>query len=479
MKLRTLIRWILPPLVFVLGYFAYQAMVKPAAPRSGEPRAQTTEAPARPGSATQERPVSQERPSPQEANNQERPTSGQQGQANADASDASARPESNAAARGGSNNAARNFGAAFRPGASTGPAISGTAVRAIEVSAQPQASELRLLAQVQASLVEDISAPALGRVAEILVAPGQSVELGQALLQMSSPELEWQNRQRQATLDETLARQRLAAQQHQQNQARLQLEQEQLARVQRLHSQGFASDTELQNARNQLATLQLQVALFADEEAQRAAQIEQARIQLEQSQYQLAQLSPEAPFASLVAELLVSPQQRVQPGQALLRLLDPSSLALQVRVPAQQLPQLAQASAELRLPSQTIRLAIGQINPISEQGTVRVQLPLPADAPVVSGQTLDLWLQLPLDQPSWAVPEASLYQGNTLYLIEDGRLQAQRVQVLGQQWREQQLWYLVVPAEGFTASEQGAQVLTTRLASPITGQPVRVAEARP
>lgn len=384
-----------------------------------------------------------------------------------------------AGSRGGTaaSNPQRSARAAFGPSTASGPAITGTSVRAVAVSPEQQASELRLLAQVQASLVEDIQAPATGRITELLVSPGATLAQGQPLLRMSAPDLDWQLRQRQATVQETLARQNQARQQHQQNQQRLEQEQAQLARVQRLHGQGFASETDLQNARNQLANLSLQVAMFADEETQRQAQIEQARIQLEQAEYQVAQLQPEAPFDSLLAELLVSDQQRVQSGQTLLRLFDPNSLTVEVRIPVAQLPRLAHSNAqgELRLPEGHFPLTISQINPISEQGTVRVQLQLPADAPVVSGQTLDLWLQLPVPEPVWAVPESSLYQGNSLYLLEEGRIRAQPVEVLGQQWRQQKLWYLVAPPEGL----HDALVLTTRLTNPISGQAVQLAGARP
>lgn len=379
-------------------------------------------------------------------------------------------------ASGPPSSSARGMRAGLTGGARAGgPAIVGTSVRALDVRAQPQASELRLLAQVQASLVEDIQAPASGRITDIFVSPGAQVDQGQVLLRMEAPESQWQVRQRQAALQETLARQNLARQQHQQNQQRLQQERDQLARVQRLHGQGFASDSELQAAQNQLANLALQVALFADEEEQRLAQIEQARIQLEQAQHQQAQLAPEAPYASLVAELMVREQQAVQTGQTLVRLLDPNSLSLQVRVPVAQLPRLAEARGELRLAEGIFPAPIRQINPISDQGTLSVGLDLPAAAPVVSGQTLDLWLLLPLATPVWAVPQSSLYQGDTLYLIDQGRLQAQRVEVLGQQWRQQQLWYLLAPPEGF----EQAQVLTTRLNNPVSGQAVQVTGVQP
>ena len=89
------------------------------------------------------------------------------------------------------------------------------------------------------------------------------------------------------------------------------------------------------------------------------------------------------------------------------------------------------------------------------------------------GQQLTLWLSLPLQADSIAIPASALYGNNSLYIIEDGRMQSVKVKRLGQLSVDGQV-QLLVKSEVLTS---GTEIITTHLPNAISG--LRVQSVNP
>ena len=224
----------------------------------------------------------------------------------------------------------------------TGPAISGS-----------------MTPEQAATLRSEISGP----IVQTSVEQGQAVKKGQSLVR----------------IDDTALRDALLSAQSSQRSARLALDNatRDAEREQRLETAGAVAPRDVESAQRTLASAQ---AGMADAQARLTA----AQQQLEKAMFR-------APFDGLVSERPVNAGDVVQPGTAIVSVVNPSSMRLEGSVPAEQLSALKVGTPVLftvnGYGSQTFTGRINRINPTADPATrqVRVYVTIPNEKSTLVG----------------------------------------------------------------------------------------------
>ena len=150
-----------------------------------------------------------------------------------------------------------------------------------------------------------------------------------------------------------------------------------LERNERLATAGAIAERDLETSRSQNVAAQSQLA--------------DARARLTLQEKQLADAQIRAPFPGVVAERQVSAGDVVQPGGALFRVVDPTSMRLEGSVPANQLAAIKVGSpvnfSVSGYPDRAFSGRITRINPMADPttGQVRVVVSLPNTGNLVGG----------------------------------------------------------------------------------------------
>jgi len=253
-----------------------------------------------------------------------------------------------------------------------------TAVRVALLAAEPHAREILLRGWTEARRMVDLKVEAAGRVAEILVPEGTSVEAGTLLLRVAENDLAARLKEAEALL------------------AQRQIEH---AAAAKLAEKGYRSETELAGA---LAALQAAEAM-----------VEAARIHLENTRLL-------APFAGTVERHLVKEGGYAELGDPVVRLVELDPLLVVAHANEEEVLRLAKgATAEARLADG--RSFAGEIVFVASAGeaatrSFRIELALDnkaAKLPV--GITADIAIALP-PEPAYKVSPA------VLVLDDQGRI---------------------------------------------------------
>lgn len=269
-----------------------------------------------------------------------------------------------------------------------------------------------------------------GRVRAVAVDVGQAVQAGQLLAEMDPVDLA----ERAAALDASLARagSAVAAAQAQQRDARArqELAAQNLRRNLELADQRFISSGALDARRQEQVSAD--AAAQAAEANLAAARQEQQRLQAERAalQRQRANLRLLAPAAGVVTSREAEPGSTVVAGQAVLRLIEPDSLWVRVRLDQGRSAGLAPGlSARIVLrsnPGQALAGRVARVEALSDSVTEERVAQVAFDAIPVGlsvGELAEVTLQLAPTAPGVLVPNASIrrHAGQTgVWRVEDG-----------------------------------------------------------
>ena len=320
----------------------------------------------------------------------------------------------------------------------TGP-LAPVKVQTASVNTGSVAPAIFGIGQVEAQRSWMVGPTTPGRVLAVHVDVGDAVAAGQALAEMDAVDME----QRLAAIDASVARgqsSRAAAQaQLADAQAKAALAQANLKRNQDLARENFISAGALE-ARTQetaSATAGLQSAQAnLDATAQDLNRLRAERAALAQ---QRGSLKLVAPAAAIVSSRDAEAGSTVVAGQAVVKLIDPNSLWVTLRVDQGRSAGLAHGlAARITLrsrPGETFAGKVARVEPLADAVTEERLAQVAFDAlptGVSVGEMAEVTLQLPASEEGLVVPNAALQnQAGTrgVWLLKDGRLKFVAVSV--------------------------------------------------
>ncbi|MDI3509414.1 MAG: hypothetical protein PWQ61_179 [Betaproteobacteria bacterium] len=313
----------------------------------------------------------------------------------------------------------------------TGP-LAPVKVQVTEVARGRVSPEIFGIGQVQARRSWLVGPTVAGRVRSVAVDVGQVVQPGQVLAEMDPVDLD----QRVIALDASLARAQSARAATQAQvadaQARRALAQANLKRNQDLARQKFISTGALEARQQEVASAE--AGLQAAQANAAAAGQEISRLQAERAAL-LAQrnnLRLIAPAAAVVASRDAEAGSTVVAGQSVLRLIDPSTLWVRLRVDqgrsAGLSPGLAARITLRSQPGQALAGRVERVEPLADAVTEERLAMVAFDAPpagVSVGEMAEVTLALPASAEGLLLPNAALLQheGRTgVWRVQDGGL---------------------------------------------------------
>lgn len=320
----------------------------------------------------------------------------------------------------------------------TGP-LAPTRVTVVQAAEGRLTASLFGIGTVEARRSYLIGPTAAGRVRAVMVDVGMPVKAGQPLAEMEAVDLD----ERRAALDASIARAgsavAAAAAQRTDTLARRSLASANLRRYEDLGTQNFISAGAVQARQQEMASAE--AAVTAADANLLAARLEQQRLAADRAGVlqQRANLRLIAPSDGVVVSRDAEPGSTVVAGQAVLRVIDPASLWIRLR-----LDQGRSAGLALGLPAQiTLRSnpartwpgKVARVEVLSDSVTEERVALVSFDAPPAGlsvGELAEVSLSLPPAAPALLLPNASIkhVRGQAgVWTIEQGALRYAAVRV--------------------------------------------------
>ncbi len=313
----------------------------------------------------------------------------------------------------------------------TGP-LAPTRVQVTQVKKGSVSPAIFGIGQVEAQRSWMVGPTVAGRVLKVQVDVGQAVVAGQALAEMDPVDLD----QRLAALDASLARaqsaQQAAGAQVADAQARRALAAANLKRNQDLANQNFISAGALEARSQEVASASAGVTAAQANLGGSAQDIARLRAERAALAQQRGNLKLVAPAAAVVTAREAEAGSTVVAGQAVLRLMDPATLWVKLRVDQGRSAGLAPGlAARITLRSRPGEALAGKVarvealaDSVTEERLAMVAFDaLPAGVSV--GEMAEVTLQLPATAESLLLPNAAVQQheGQTgVWRLQEGTL---------------------------------------------------------
>ncbi len=240
----------------------------------------------------------------------------------------------------------------------------------------------------------------------------------------------------------------------------------------------------LNNQKLALNARQLNVTDHPARLAQLEARLSRNRALAQQAENDLLRATVTAPFDGIVLKTMVSPGERVRPGEVLLEIYATEQIELRAQLP-QKFVAIIKRSLALQLPlkasvltdtgEQTV--SMNRISGSLTDSGQGVDALFTVDSEVIKsltiGDTLEMILNLPAIENIFSVPVSSIYGSNRIYRVEDDRLVSISVEKLGRQYSEGKQYILVRNGK----LQPGDEIITTQLPHAINGLKVKIHNA--
>jgi len=361
-------------------------------------------------------------------------------------------------------------------------------VEVLEVVPQTLAPSLTLYGKVETPTLFKAAAPAVSRVQRVLVREGEAVAKGQLLISLDPRDFLPRVQQAQAEMAELEAQLRSERIRQDSDLNALEYERKLLGlssqgvdRARRLQTKKLGSDSELDQALQELARQSLLLTSrelsIADHPAR--TQVLEARLQkaaagLAQAELDLERSQVKAPYPGRVATVEAAEGNQVSANQQLLSLYNPASLELRARIPTPYLDELQQnletgypligfsgrggKPIQLRL----VRLA-GEADPSGIDALFEIDQ---GGSSLRSGQILRFTLRRQPREGALVVPYSVLYGADRAYKLVQGRMQGLQLEAFGSYVTESGEEQLLVRSDQL---EAGDKLVITHLPNAMDG----------
>ena len=191
---------------------------------------------------------------------------------------------------------------------------------------------------------------------------------------------------------------------------------------------------ELRRQAVQLNSRELEVEEFTHSLSELEAQLQKAQALAARAQLDLKRTKVYAPFSGKVAKLLASVGERVEPGEPLIKVYDVGRIEVRAQIPTTYLPRL-QKTLELKdklvavsnIDGEETELELVRLSGEVGRGRAGIDALFKiskGDPKVSIGRTIKMECQLPELESVYAAPLSALYDGNLIYKIVNGKLEA-------------------------------------------------------
>lgn len=361
----------------------------------------------------------------------------------------------------------------------------------------PHRPHLDLLGRVESPLSARLAAAVAAEVEALHVLEGQTVAPGILLVSLDDRDYRLTLAQREAELAEVQALLASEEASHQADLAALEHDRSLLALAQRgvqrardLNARQVGTEAGLDDAleardRQRLSLVQRQLAIdtYPARRERLEAQLERVRAQVARARLDLERAQVRAPFRGRVAETRVAPGDRVKVGDPLVELFSTEHLEVRAQLPGRHEGRLVAAleagetlRAQARFGDRTLELTLDRLAARVERGSggVDALFRIPgAAAHLPLGQPLAMTLDLPPAEETLALPVAALYEGERVYRIVDGRLEAVEVERVGRGASGAAGTTVLVRSARL---RDGDRLVATQLPNAVTGLKVRPAD---
>ncbi len=368
-------------------------------------------------------------------------------------------------------------------------------VRTVAVQPAAQSPVTSLNGRVESPEQTRAAAPGVGRVLHVSVREGQAITPGQRLLELDPRDFQPKVDQARGEVDELEAaiaseelRHKADLDQLAQERKLLDFAAADVGRFEQLRKENFYSQSAVDQSRQSLArqqiTLRGRELAIADHKARLAqlqARLSKARANLDQAALALRRSRVTASFAGYVAKVEVAEGDQVNSGQSLLTLYPAAGLEVRAKLPATQQDEFLAAMRRGEHPRATAVVAgetlefhlARSAGAADARGLDAFFVARRASTQLRVGELVSLEVARAPVADAVAVPYAALFGGNQVYRVEEGRLKALDVAVLGDAGGEsgQTGATLLVKSP---LLKQGDVLLATHLPNAISGLKVEV-----
>lgn len=372
------------------------------------------------------------------------------------------------------------------------------AVQTQQLVAGEQSPHLELYGQVESPYTATLTSGINADVASLDVQEGQYVAAGQPLIRLDDADVKTVYEQRAASVAELEALIESEKNRYQNDLASLKLEKSlvalaetKLAREEKTSKTNLTSqssyDTQKQALENQKLALnarQLSVTDHPSRLAQLEARLGQAQALLQQAQNDLNRSMVVAPFDGIILKTIVSPGERVRPGESMIEIYATGHVELRAQLPQKYVAIVKQSLADeiplqavVKTGSGQIVVSLDRISGTIAGNGVGVDALFVVDSEDVKsltiGDNLKMNLTLPAIDGVFSIPVSAIYGTSRIYRVVDDRLDAVDVDIVGNQYLDGRQ-YVLVHSEKLQA---GDEVITTQLPRALSGLKVEVRNA--
>lgn len=369
-------------------------------------------------------------------------------------------------------------------------------VSAVTVDKGSHRPLLRLQGFLESPRTATLTAAVNADVDAVTAREGDTVAEDDPLVRLDQRELRLALEQRRGEVAELAAQRRVEEQRAEVDRQELIWEEEllallerEVARLENLSRDQFASPADLERAQQERTRQRLSVAerRFAVETAEgRLAQLDarlrRARAARDQAELDLSRARVEAPYDARIASVAVAPGDRVAAGEPLLTLYDRDALEIRATVPRHALGALRRArsgpgvEAVAEVDGERVPIRLSRFGGQAEAGQGGVDALFRVTGhgdDLVLGRFASLEVRLPPEPDTVVLPFEALYDADRVYRIRDGRMQPVPVERLGQVRRANGERGVLVRSPDLAS---GDRVVGTQIPQAMDGLRVRVTE---
>jgi multidrug efflux pump subunit AcrA (membrane-fusion protein) len=317
--------------------------------------------------------------------------------------------------------------------------------------------QINLLGRVTNPFDSVLSAGIVADVAKVPVRDGMLVKAGDILISLDDQEILLTVKQRQADVAELNAQIISENNRYASDQVALKEEQQLLTiaengvkrqatlQASKLVAQERYDAAESQRAQTALAVnaRKLTLADHSSRLAQLKARLTRAETLLSDALLDAERSQIKAPFDGVITSVTVSPGERVQIGQALVSLYDNHNMELHAQIPDRYVSQIRTALASGKLIraqssryGETHELILKRLSGQIKAGSGGINgifVPAETNLDFVLNNAIEITVNLPAIDNSITLPLSAIYGSDRIYRVEEGRLQAIDIKILGKE----------------------------------------------